>query len=1041
MKQFIFPILLLFPIIMSAQILPPEVTDPGIVEVNRAPMHATFFPFESRELAAQFDKSKSKRFQLLNGVWDFKWVEAPEDRPKDFFQKELDDGFWDEIEVPANWEVNGYGTPIYVNIPYEFPNAKPPHVPSDINPVGSYRKTFKLDKSWEGMRIMLHLGAVKSAFYLWINGEYVGYSEDSKLEAEFDITEYVKEGENLIAMQVYRWSTGSYLECQDFWRISGIERDVYLYAEPKMRIFDFFARPLLDENYEKGKLEIDFHLKNSTGNPVAENRLEVDVLDKDGKSVVEDVLRFNMNGEAYRFQLSYNWKNKVNAWTAETPYLYDLFLTLKNAQGEVTEVISQKIGFRTVEIKDGQLLLNGKAIYLRGVNRHEHDPKTGHVVSEESMLLDIKRLKELNINAVRTSHYPNHPRWYELCNEHGIYLVDEANIESHGIGYNLIHTLGNDRRFRKSHIERVRRMVERDKNHPSIILWSMGNEAGNGANFYEAYEWIRERDETRFVQYERAQIGWGKTARFEWNSDIICPMYHWIDALDSMSKAQPERPVILCEYAHAMGNSVGNLQEYWDYFYQHPRMQGGFIWDWVDQGLEKKLPSGKTIYAYGGDYGPEGTPSDMNFLANGVVQPDRSLNPHALEVKKVYQPIYLSGSANDPKNVTLSNLHSFINTDHLYLSWTIEVNGKVMETGKVMEIAIPARQAKQITLPISGNYGDQKAGYLNLSVHLKAATAFLPKGHIIAQEQIHLFQGRNFADSSRMAPMAPKLQEKESSYRIYAKNLEVLFDKETAALTSFTFKGKELFAEMPAPNFWRAPTDNDYGAKLPKKLQIWKDPQWGKASISVEEKEDFVRVHVQKKMLEGDAIDHLEYAISDDGTMHIRHRLEIKGGKHPMPFRFGLKMALAKSYDEVQWFGRGPHESYWDRKGSAFVGLYKGTVKDQFHPYIRPQETGYKTDVSWLRLFSEEGPTLMFGSNQKLCFSVLPYSLEQLDGGITKSQMHAGTLEESPYTHLHIDYQQLGVGGNDSWGAMPLPQYRLQYGEYSHDFWVKPIAE
>lgn len=1039
MKHCFLLSLLLLPFFMNAQILPPEITDPGIVEVNREPMHAHFFPFESRELATQFDKSKSARYQLLSGDWDFKWVQSPADRPTDFYKKELEGEFWELIEVPSNWELDGYGTPIYVNIPYEFPNANPPHVPSDINPVGSYRKTFNLDASWEGERIILHLGAVKSAFYLWINGEYVGYSEDSKLEAEFDITEYVTTGENLLAMQVYRWSTGSYLECQDFWRISGIERDVYVYAEPKMRIFDFFARPTLDSNYEKGKLEIDFHVKNSTGNPVAENRLEVEVLDREGNSVLTDVLRFNMNGEAYRFRLSYNWQDKVNAWTAETPYLYDLFLTLKKANGDIAEVISHKIGFRSVEIKDGQLLVNGQAIYIRGVNRHEHDPKTGHVVSEESMLLDIQRLKELNINAVRTSHYPNHPRWYELCDEHGLYLVDEANIESHGIGYNLTKTLGNNRSFREAHMQRVQRMVERDKNHPSIILWSMGNEAGNGANFYEAYEWIRERDETRFVQYERALVGWGKGGRYEWNSDIICPMYHWIDALEAMSEAQPERPVILCEYAHAMGNSIGNLQEYWDFFYSHPNMQGGFIWDWVDQGLEKKLPSGKTIFAYGGDYGPEGTPSDMNFLANGVVQPDRKLNPHAWEVKKVYQPVYLSGNADDPKNISLSNLYSFINTDHLYLSWAIEVNGEVMEEGKLEEIDIPAQQDKQITLPITGGYGDQKAAYLNLYVQLKEATTFLPKDHVIAKEQIPLYQGGNFVQSSQTAPVAPKLQENESSYRIHAKNLEVVFDKASAELTSYSFKGKELFIEMPKPNFWRAPNDNDYGANLPKKLQIWKDPQWGEASISVEEKEDFVRVHVQRNMLEGNAIDHTEYAISEDGTMHIRHRLEVKDGKYPMPFRFGLQMALAKSYDEVQWFGRGPHESYWDRKSSAFVGLYKGKVEDQYHPYIRPQENGNKTDVSWVKLFSKKGPAIMFGSDQKLCFSALPYSQEQLDGGITKSQTHAGTLEESPYTHLNIDYQQMGVGGNDSWGALPLPQYRLEYGEYSHDIWIKPL--
>lgn len=1026
---------------MSAQILPPEITDPGIVEVNRAPMHASFFPFESRELAAQFDKSKSSRYQLLSGDWDFHWVESPAERPTDFYKMDFDDGFWDEIPVPANWEVNGYGIPIYVNHPYEFPNANPPHVPEDINPVGSYRKSFKLDKSWEGQRIMLHLGAVKSAFYLWINGEYVGYSEDSKLEAEFDITDFVETGENLIAMQVYRWSTGTYLECQDFWRISGIERDVYVYAEPKMRIFDFFARPSLDSTYEKGKLEIDFHVKNSTGDPVPENRFEVEILDRSGKSVLTDALRFNMNGEAYRFVLSYNWKNKVKPWTAETPYLYDLFLTLKNAQGEVTEVISQKIGFRTVEIKNGQLLVNGKAIYVRGVNRHEHDPKTGHVISEESMQLDIQRLKELNINAVRTSHYPNHPRWYELCDEHGIYLVDEANIESHGIGYNLTKTLGNDRSFREAHMQRIKRVVERDKNHPSIILWSMGNEAGNGVNFYEAYEWMRERDKTRFVQYERALIGWGMGGRYEWNSDIICPMYHWIDALEDMSTAQPERPVILCEYAHAMGNSIGNFQEYWDYFYQHPRMQGGFIWDWVDQALEKELPSGETIFAYGGDYGPEGTPSDDNFLANGVVQPDRKLNPHALEVKKVYQPVTVASVDNEENVIRLHNRYTFIDLSHLYLEWTVYAGKNKMESGRIDELNVSPGNSDKVSLPFKKSYSDQMASYLNIELKLKKGGKFLPAGHTISKEQFPLFKGDHQLEGVFAFSGAPQLKESSDIYQFSGDDFELTFDKKNGEISAYTFQGKKLLEQAPRPNFWRAPTDNDYGARLPEKLKVWKEPAFGEPVFSLIESENFYQLKVERDLLDGDAHYTTQYFICKDGSMLILNKMDSVKGEHPMLFRFGMQMALPKSYDQVEWFGRGPQESYWDRKTSTSIGHYTGMVKDQFHPYVRPQETGNKTDVSWFQLASKKGPTLLFGTDQTFNFSILPYAQNQLDGGIKKSQTHAGTLQESPFTHLNIDMQQMGIGGNDSWGALPLKQYRLPYQDYSYSFWIKPIRD
>ncbi len=1037
MKYLLPYILLLFPLLMSAQILPPEITDPGIVEVNRAPMHASFFPFESRKAAETFDKSRSARFQLLSGQWKFHWVESPDERPKDFFKPTFDDSKWKEFPVPGNWEVNGYGIPIYVNIPYEFPNAKPPQVPEDVNPVGSYRKTFRVDKSWEGQRIMLHLGAVKSAFYLWINGQYVGYSEDSKLEAEFDITDVVKTGENLIAMQVYRWSTGSYLECQDFWRISGIERDVYVYAEPKMRIFDFFARPSLDESYQKGEIEIDFHFKNDTGEPITGHQLSLEIRDQEGGKVLTDDFTFDIRNDEYWVNTGFRLNKNVNAWTAETPYLYSLFLTLKNDQGETLEVISQKIGFRKVEIKNAQLLLNGKAIYIHGVNRHEHDPKLGHVMTEESMLLDIQRLKELNINAVRTSHYPNHPRWYELCDQHGIYLVDEANIESHGIGYDLDKTLGNDRRFRESHLQRIQRLVERDKNHPSIILWSMGNEAGNGVNFYQAYEWMRERDSSRFVQYERAQRGWGMGARFEWNSDIICPMYHWIDALEDMSKAQPDRPVILCEYAHAMGNSVGNLQEYWDFFYSHPQMQGGFIWDWVDQGLYKKLPTGETIFAYGGDYGPEGTPSDGNFLANGVVQPDRRLNPHAWEVKKVYQPVNFSWGDKDKGEVAIYNRYDFLDLSHLDVHWEVLLDGKVVQTGILNRLSIAAQEKKSVVIPIEKGLLEQLNCFLNLYAKQKEATPFLQKGHTVASEQLAINDKVKTNRFSSPKGKAPQMKTLEKQVRVFTSDFEMLFDREKFELISFSFKEKQIWMKGPESNFWRAPNDNDYGARLPEKLKVWKNPTYGEQSIHVNAMQDHILVEIRKSLFDYDAFVHINYEIYGDGSVKITHKLEAIEGKHPMLPRFGLSMALPGTYDEVEWYGRGPHESYWDRKTSAFVGLYKGPVKDQFHPYLRPQETGYKTDVQWFRLYSEKGPTLLFGTHNKLNFSVLPYSQEQLDGGLVKSQTHAGTLKESPFTHLHIDLQQMGVGGNDSWGALPLKQYQLPYQSYEHSFWMK----
>jgi beta-galactosidase len=1041
MKRFFLLLFLSIPGMLFSQTkIPAEISDPSVVEINKMPPHVAAFPFENMGKARSMKPSSSRWYQSLNGQWKFQWTRDPAQRPIDFFKEDFDDSRWTDFPVPANWEVNGYGIPIYVNHPYEFTKKpNPPQVPTDYNPVGSYRKTFDLGEDWLDRQVIIHLGAVKSAFFIWVNGQKVGYSQGSKLPAEFDLTDYVRVGKNTIALEVYRWSDGSYLECQDFWRISGIERDVYLYATPKVHLFDFFAKSLLTNNYRDGLLNLnEITFQNQTGGSIKDHQLEITLLDSEGQPVFSEKKEIGFEGKKWTTSFS-KIIPEVLSWTAETPHLYRLFFTLKNADGEVLEVVSEQIGFRTVEMKNGQLLVNGRPIYIKGVNRHEHEPATGHVVTMEMMELDIRRMKELNINAVRTSHYPNDPRWYRLCDEYGLYVVDEANIESHGMYYNLATTLGNNRDFREAHLQRIKRMVERDKNHPSIILWSMGNEAGNGINFYTAYEWMRERDNTRFVQYERAVVGWGKNARFEWNSDVLCPMYAWTDGLEVMSEAQPDRPVILCEYAHAMGNSIGNFQEYWDAFYRHPRMQGGFIWDWVDQGLYKKMPDGATIYAYGGDYGPEDTPSDNNFLINGVIQPDRSLNPHAHEVKKVYQYVNTRLIDHQKGLIELYNRYDFMDLSHLYLKWAVLKNGEVIQEGQMDELEVPAQTAKQIQLR---NYSlileDDKEFFLNVSYHLKENRPPLAADEQVAYDQ-WLLGGRYQPDFSTDEDRSSlKMAEESDLFTISGKDFALQLSKNQGNITSYRYKGVEYVQSGPQPNFWRAPTDNDYGAKLQEKLKIWKDPYYAPPKVSLHQHMDGMIVRVTRPLFHEDAVQTVEYFVYKNGRIKITNELEAIRGDHPMLFKFGMEMALPKSFDQLEWYGRGPFESYSDRKTAAMVGHYKSTVSEQLHPYIRPQETGNKTDVRWLRLSRADGRGFLISGPQLLNFSALHYHRDDLDSGPSKKQEHSGELTERNSTFLNIDLVQMGVGGNDSWGALPLEKYRLPYQSYRYEFWLIP---
>ncbi len=1044
--RFCLPLVLFFVLSLSYfPIKAQQVFDwenPKVFEINKETPHATLFPFESRELALTNNRNNSKYHQLLNGNWTFNWVKKPADRPVDFFKTGYNDDSWKTIPVPGNWEVNGYGIPIYVNQPNEFmpKDPKPPHIPHDYNPVGSYRKTFNIPGSWSDRQIFLHFGAVKSAFYLWINGEKVGYSQGSKLPAEFDITEFVQPGENLLSIEVYRWCEGSYLEAQDFWRISGIERDVFIWAAPKVHIRDYWAKASLDEQYKDGTLEIEMDIVQYGEKGMAEVTVERSVLDETGNIVSSGVQKITIEGEKTMYSSGMVSLPKIKQWSAETPNLYTLLITVKDKDGQTLEVLTSKIGFRRVDIINGQLLVNGKVVFLRGTNRHEHDPSTGHVVSRASMIKDIELMKTHNLNAVRTSHYPNDPMWYELCDKYGLYVVDEANIESHGTGYRLDRTLGNNPNWVDAHIERTKRMVERDKNHPSIIIWSLGNEAGNGYNFYQTYLWIKNRDASRPVQYERTQIGWGSNAYIEWNTDILAPMYAYPREMMHLVNAHPDRPLIQCEYAHAMGNSVGNLQEYWDLIYAHDRMQGGFIWDWVDQSLYKKTDEGKTIFAYGGDFGPEGTPSDNNFLNNGLIQPDREINPHILEVKKVYQPVYTSWEDQSKGKVAVQNYYSFLSLEHLYLHWEIMENGEVTESGEIDKLDIPALTKKAIEIPYSWK-SSGKETFLNLSFRYKNKHDFFEKDFEVAYEQ--LFLAKAVVPRPHMPMRSGTFESDETADRITIKTSGSVidFDKNSGKMTTWKHNDKMLISEGPEPNFWRPPTDNDYGAQLQTKLKVWRtvwdERQNTKVVLDHADGNQVARVTVTADLLKGDAQWITRYTIYPDGVVHVKNKMTALSGNYPMLLKFGMKMNLPESMEVMEWYGRGPHESYEDRKTSAKVGIYSSTVSEQFHPYIRPQETGNKTDVRWLKLSSGSGNGLVVYSDEPLSLSALHFLPEDLDDGDAKGQSHAAELTPRKLTCLQVDYKQMGVGGNNSWGALPMQEYQLPYQTYEYNFWLQ----
>jgi beta-galactosidase len=1010
-----------------------------IFQVNKEPARAGFMVYDNEKAAITDNYAASPYYQSLNGMWKFNWVAQPEKRPVDFYKNGYDVSGWKEIPVPSDWQMQGYDYANYVNVAYPFPQNQP-FIDHKYNPVGSYKRTFTIPGNWKDREIILHFGGVNSALYVWVNGEKVGYSEDTKTPAEFNITNYLKEGENSIALEVYRWCDGSYLEDQDFFRLSGIERDVYLMAEPKVRIADFFAKAGLDAQYVNGTFDLDVKLQNYLKEKPAGYSLAVNLYDSENSQKVYSETKkvlFGANAESsVTFQSAVNG---IKHWSAETPDLYTLTLQLTDASGKLVEATSCNVGFRTSEIKNGQLLINGKAIYIKGVNRHEHDPVTGHVISEESMRKDIELMKKFNFNAVRTCHYPDDPIWYKLCDKYGIYLYDEANIESHGYGYDPDHTLGNNPDYLGAHLYRTSNMVERDKNHPSIIVWSLGNEAGDGTNFLATYQWTKKRDNTRPVHYERAE----KDTRIkERHTDIQADMYASIPHIERYLSTNPDRPFIWCEYAHAMGNSTGNFQDLWDFVESNPKHQGGFIWDWVDQGFYKTNSKGRQIFGYGGDFEPAGTYNDLNFCTNGLVFPDRTVHPGIWEVKKVYQYIKVRPVNLETYRFEVKNMFDFISLKDYKIRWEVQANGVTVQKGELPVMNIAPRESKIVR--IDDIKLQPKPGveyYLNFYADKITGSEFIPAGFTVASEQYKLPVSMAACEAPSVLKQKVNVKTTAEQYVVSGKEYTITFDRKAGNLAAFEFKGKQLVKEGTQINFWRAPTDNDFGNGLQKRAREWKDAGKNRVvtSDSVLKKEDGIHFVFNFSLPDVKSTYRSEYIVTGNGEVQVNNSFtpgDEKIGELP---RFGMYITLPKEYDNMKWFGRGPVENYWDRNTASFVGIYQSTVAEQFVPYVRVQENGNKTDVRWMSFTNQQGKGLKFTGMPLLSMSALNYTIEDLDPGLEKKGIHPGDLDPRDQVNVNVDLVQMGVGGDTSWGAWTYDRYRLAPVKYAYSFKITPV--
>jgi len=1031
--------------------LPHDWENPAVTNINREPARAGFFSYGTENAAIAGNHLGSEFFRNLNGKWSFHYAPNPASRPFYFYKDDYDIRDWDVVEVPSNWERLGYGIPIYLDAGYAF-KPDPPFVPEDDNPVGSYRRDFHIPPLWKGREVFLHFGAVSSAFYVWVNGEKVGYSENSKSPSEFNITRFIRNGKNSLAVEVYRWSDGTYLEDQDFWRMSGITRDVYLFSTNRVHMADFFAGCGLTNNYRDGLFKLDVEIRNYD-TPDSSYQIDVNILDG-RKSLYKKSSKVEITESSQMVSFA-DTLPAIRNWSAENPNLYTLLISLKNNTGRNIESVSVPIGFRSVEIIDKQLMVNGKSVYLKGVNLHEHHPENGHVLDEETMRQDILLMKANNINAVRTSHYPEPERWYQLCDQYGLYLVDEANIESHGIGYNKDTTLADRQEWAAAHLDRTISLVERDKNHASVIIWSLGNESGDGTNMLADYKWIKKRDPSRPVQYERAEKSTNTTER---HTDIWCPMYAKIDYLTRYAtNPDNDRPLILCEYAHSMGNSTGNLQDYWDVIEKYPILQGGFIWDWVDQGLTETSGKGKKYWTYGGDYGPPGTPTSGNFCINGLVNPDRSPHPALAEVKKVYQYVKMTPVDLKTGKLKIVNGYAFANLSAFRLHWAIEQDGSQAMEGTIDCPDVTPGSSAEIILPYNLPAAQPGEEYfLNLSLVRTEAWTILPAGHTYATEQYQLpvYKDRLPIPANDYSNLDKT--DIDGKTTIKGRDFSVTFDGSAGQMISLKFKGAELLKEPMVPDFWRAPTDNDFGNGLPERCAIWKDAGKNAQVVSSKiEQEGPKRAICDFRFELKDSSGlfaslGLRYTIYGSGDIMVDYQLEKFRDTLPEIPRIGLNMILRKEFDKIKWFGRGPDENYWDRKSGSEISLYKNTVSNLYTPYIRPQENGYRTDVRWLSLSNGTGQGLLVIGEPAVCFSAhfnkredftslqRNYD-EKLDN---PAQFNRHTIDVVPrdLISLYIDLGQMGVGGDNSWGAQTHPEYRFEGHKYSYRFRLKPIG-
>ena len=1011
--------------------------NPLVFQINREPARATFLPFADEGSAIADEYTRSPWFLSLNGNWKFQWSPTPDQRPVEFYKPSFSVINWKEIKVPSNWELQGYGIPIYTNITYPFPK-NPPYIDHSDNPVGSYRRSFDLPNSWNGRRVYLHFDGGTSAMYIWVNGQKVGYSENTKSPVEFDITKYVKPGKNLIAVEAYRWSDGSYLEDQDFWRLSGIDRNLYLYSTDNIRIADFFARPDLDASYKNGLLSIDVTLRNYNK---ADNHAQVkaSLLDATGKEVFAQTQKASTPADAKKDIAFSKNLSSVKLWSNETPYLYSLVLTLYDENGKFVETVSSKVGFRKVELKNGQLLVNGKRIYVHGVNIHEHNPVTGHYQDRETMLKDIRTMKQHNINAVRCSHYPNNIDWVKLRDKYGIYLVDEANIETHGMGAELQGWFDKSKHpaylpeWKAAHMDRTVSLVERDKNHASVIIWSLGNECGNGPIFHETYKWIKERDKTRLVQFEQA----GENE----NTDIVCPMYPRIQHMkEYAARKEVKRPFIMCEYSHAMGNSSGNFKEYWDIIRSSKNMQGGFIWDWVDQGFEVTDEAGRKYWSYGGDMGSQSYTNDENFCHNGLVWPDRTPHPGLLEVKKYYQDIYFKAVQPEKGIISISNEFHYTNLSDYVFKYEVAKNGEVIKSGS-FDVTLAPETQKDVQLAMPEMPATDGTEYfLNVYAYTRNGSEMIPQGHEVAREQFKLGEGKYFA-SAAASGAAPKVSTDKDRITLSAGGVDVIINKWSGLIGGYRSDNSWYFNQKPTPNFWRAPTDNDFGNGMQVKCNVWRTAGNNTSVKSIDVKEEGGKAIVTANLyLKDVASDYqIVYTMAADGALSVN--VSYKAGANVLPEmpRFGMIMSLGNEFDSFTYYGRGPWENYADRNAAANIGIYSSKVSDQYVPYTRPQENGYKTDVRWLTLTNNDGKGIQIKGLQPICVSALNNYPEDFDAGMTKKYRHPNDITPRKEVVLCIDFAQRGVGGDDSWGAYPHEQYLLKGKEYSYGFTITPL--